>query len=296
MFDFAAFDVAVGLIFVYVVLALVCSTLNETIASIFSWRASYLREGVANLLDPANKSNGQELAKTLYAHPLVNGLIRPVSPKGKLRYPAYLPARVFASALLDFDATGVERSVDDAIKAIPSEQAQKALTALWTDAKGDAASFRHSVEVWFDDAMERVSGWYRRRVQVVMWVLAAAIAIGLNVDSIRIANDLWKDKTVRAAVVARAQNPPAGTATPQVTDVAKSVETLTELKLPIGWGGEPRPKGGSDWLLKVLLKTVGLLMTATALTLGAPFWFDVLGKVSRIRSAGPRPAKTEPQT
>ena len=116
MFDFAALDVALALIFVYLVLALVCSALNETISGVFSWRASFLREGIANLLDPEDVGNGQELVQELFAHPLVNALIRPVSAKGKLRYPAYLPARVFASALFDFDGKGAERSVEDAMQ------------------------------------------------------------------------------------------------------------------------------------------------------------------------------------
>ena len=294
MFDFAALDVALGLIFVYLVLALVCSALNETISSVFSWRASFLREGVANLLDPDNHSNGQELVKKLYAHPVLNALIRPVSRKEKVRYPAYLPARVFASALLDFDGKGAKRSVQEAIKAVPSAQARMALTTLWIDANGDVVAFRRSVESWFDDAMERVSGWYRRRVQLVMWVLALAVAVVLNVDTIRIADHLWKDKTVRAAVVARTENPPP-TEAPQVTDIAKSVDTLDELKLPIGWSVETRPEGGWDWFLTALTKAIGLVLTAAALTLGAPFWFDLLGKVARVRSAGSRPEKAEQQ-
>jgi hypothetical protein len=293
MFDFAALDVALGLIFVYLVLALVCSALNETISSIFSWRASFLREGIANLLDPENHGKGQELATTLYAHPVVNALIRPVSRSQKPRYPAYLPARAFASALLDFDGTGAKRTVEDAINAVPSEGARRALRTLWEEANGDTVAFRRAVESWFDDAMERVSGWYRRRVHLMMWVLAIAVAAVLNVDTIRIADHLWKDKTVREVVVARTQNPPpAATQAPSVTAVARNVDTLNELDLPIGWSAETRPSDGWDWFLTGWRKAIGLLLTAAALTLGAPFWFDLLGKVARVRSAGVRPATT----
>jgi hypothetical protein len=296
MLDFAALDVALGLIFVYAVLALVCSALNETISSIFSWRATYLREGVANLLDPENYAQGQELAKQIYAHPIVNSLIRPVSPKGKLRYPAYLPARAFAAALLDFDATGAKRSVEEAIAAVPSAQARKALTTIWLEANGDVVAFRRAVESWFDDAMERVSGWYRRRVHLVMWVLAIAVVVVLNVDTVRIADHLWKDKTVRDAIVARTENPPStATGTPPVTAVATNVDTLKQLSLPIGWSAETSPDDGWDWFLTVWRKAIGLVLTAAALTLGAPFWFDLLGKVARVRSAGARPEKAEKQ-
>ncbi|HSK14533.1 MAG TPA: hypothetical protein VK915_00030 [Gaiellaceae bacterium] len=42
MLDFAALDVALGLVFVFVVLSLVCSALVETLSSLFAWRAEYL--------------------------------------------------------------------------------------------------------------------------------------------------------------------------------------------------------------------------------------------------------------
>jgi hypothetical protein len=298
MFDFAALDVALGVIFVYLVLALACSALNETISSVLSWRAKFLREGIANLLDPENNSNGRTLATQLYGHPLINSLIRPVSRKGKLRYPSYLPSRAFASALLDFDRKGASRSVDEAIAAVPSPQVRAALTTLRNSAKvkegeEEAAAFKRAVEAWYDDAMERVSGWYRRRVQVVMWVLAAGIAFSLNVDTIRIADHLWKDKTVRSAVVARTQNPPVTTEPGDISEFSHQVDDLKELKLPIGWSIETQPEGFWDWLRRILLKGTGLILTAAALTLGAPFWFDVLGKVARIRSAGARPKEEE---
>ncbi len=291
MLDFAALDVAIGIILVYFVLAVVCSALNETIAGAMGWRAKYLRVGVANLLEPERLQRGEELAAQLYLHPVINGLIRPLSRRGKRRYPSYLPARAFATALLDFDATGAERKAEDAIAAIPSPQLQTALTTLLRDAGGDATRFRRSVEKWYDDAMERVSGWYRRRVQLVLWVLAVLVVAVLNVDTIRMADQLWKDKTVRESVVATAQNVPASQQTPDLTRVAKDVGDLKQLKLPIGWSVESRPSGGRDWIVRIALKLVGLVLTAAALTLGAPFWFDLLGKVARVRSVGARPAK-----
>lgn len=295
MIDFAALQVALGLVFVYLVLALVCSALNEAMSSAFSWRSRFLREGIANLLDPDDVAKGQEHATALYAHPVVNGLIRPVDRKGRTRYPSYLPARVFASALLDFDRKGAQRSVADAIKAVPSPQTREALTTLWLNSNKQDDLFRKAVEGWYDDAMERVSGWYRRRVHTWTWIFAIVIALALNIDTIRIADHLWKDKTVRAAVVSRTQHPPA-TAETTVTNVATSVGRLQQLKLPMGWWIESRPRGGWGWASDALLKVFGILMTAGALSLGAPFWFDMLGKLANLRAAGNRPVKSETQS
>ena len=98
------------------------------------------------------------------------------------------------------------RKLGDSIEAIPSKPVQDALKALLTSAQGDAVYFRHSVEQWYDDQMERVSGWYRRRIQKVLWILAFAVVIALNADTLQIAKRLWVDPTQRAAIVSQAQN------------------------------------------------------------------------------------------
>jgi hypothetical protein len=290
--DFAALDVAIGLIFVYIVLSLVCSALNETVSSIFSWRAKFLREGIANLMDPADHSTGKQLVETLYSHPLINSLIRPVSRRGRQRYPSYIPSRSFVTAVLDFDAKGAVRTVDEAVAAIPSAPLRDSLQVLLNSAEKDVDRFRHSAEQWFDDAMERVSGWYRRRIQLMMWALAAALVLSLNADTIRIAEHLWSDKTVRAAVVARA-NAVKSTEPVNLPDVGKQVGEIKQLEVPIGWSVETRPHGAGEWIVRLLLKILGLLLTAAALTLGAPFWFDALSKVARLRSAGAPPPATD---
>jgi hypothetical protein len=292
--DFAGLQVALGLIFLYLVLALVCSALNEAIAGARGWRAHFLRVGIANLLDPDDPVQGQLHAQTLYAHPLVNGLIRPVGRKGRPRYPSYLPARVFAAALLDLDRKGTTQSVEAAIKSVPSAQTRQALTTLWSTSDHQNELFQKAVEGWYDDAMERVSGWYRRRVHSWLWVIAIVLTLSLNVDTIRVADHLWKDKTVRDAVIARTQHPPAS-AKASVTNVAASVTNLQQLKLPIGWWVETKPRGSWGWSREVLLKLLGLLITASALTLGAPFWFDTLGKIANLRTAGNRPAPSATQ-
>lgn len=293
MFDFAALEVALGLIFVYLVLSLVCSALNETISSVLSWRAKFLREGVANLLDPKDAENGRALMEKLYENPLIDGLVRPVSRWRRKRYPSYIPAQTFVAALVDFDVKTTQKRLQELIDHVPSPQMQEALSRLLKYAHGDVAAFQRAAERWFDDSMERVSGWYRRRVQLMLWLLAAAIVLALNVDTVRVAQSLWDDRTVRAAVVARAEAAGAQQQEPDVKRVAKDVGSLEELKIPLGWTSETRPDGGGDWAVTIALKALGLLLTAAALTLGAPFWFDTLSKVARIRSAGAPPPATD---
>jgi hypothetical protein len=302
VFDLAALDVALGLVFVYLVLSLVCTAINETVSSVLAWRADTLREGIANLL------GGEDERMQLYRHPLVAGLIRrggarwrrvPLARRLPImreeRYPSYIPARVFAMAVLnpvEGDGPVTKKDVAAVIEAIPSQDVRQALQVLWNDADENVARFRASLETWYDEAMSRVSGWYRRRIQFWLWVWALAVAVGLHADTLQIARTLWTDDATRAVVVARAERTAQAPLTEaSVETAAQSVTELKELEIPLGWSG-PFPQG--DWqhdLWVVLLNALGLGLTAVALTLGAPFWFDLLKKVANIRSAGKAPAE-----
>jgi hypothetical protein len=325
MFDFPTLELAIGLVFLYVVVALVCSTVNEAISTAVGLRARFLQLGILNVLSgsTATTDAGIQTARRFYSHPLVQGLIRPGrGPEPSLDptavekwwrrppYPSYLPSRTFVVALTDLAETseglkavdeqeakaaaermkaaaaGLERS----LAAIPNTQLSEALLALYRSAGRDAAAFTHAVEQWFDDAMERVSGWYKRRVQLILACIAAVIVVLLNADTLAAGRVLWRDDAVRAAVVKKAES----TAEGQLSDVELDRE-VQKLDLPLGWefsfGDEPTqfPNDVVAWLAKLL----GLSLTIGAALLGAPFWFDLLSKITRVRATGAPPPATD---
>ena len=312
MFGSAALDVVIGLFFVYLILSLIASGLNEGVSSLFAMRAKVLEDGIRNLL------GSKQAKEEFYEHSLVKsmtketGVIRKIRKRlgGKdRRFPSYIPSRTFALALLDNitgpDAPITPASVKQALETMPESNLKKSLIVLWNDAGAELSEFQHSVERWFDEGMERVSGWYRRRVHVVLWAISLLMVIALNADTVVIAKTLWNDDTLRAAVVAEAETTvEAGqqaVADPEFEDVAAEFDKVQDLNLPIGWtlaekgsGDAPYPQELPDtWGdLGELFpeKLLGLFLTAAALTLGAPFWFDLLGKVAGVRSSGGRPS------
>jgi hypothetical protein len=301
VFDFATLDVAIGLIFVFFVLSIVCSAINEFVASMLRWRPAMLGEGIENLLSgtPNVTAEGRALARSVHEHPLIQGMIKP----GSHRWPSYVPSRTFVSALLSLgtlpgSVAGAERSVQESIDAIPSQHVRDALTGLLRRAGGDVRRFEALAEEWFDDSMERVSGWYRRKVQIALTVIAVAVVLALNVDTVQVATHLWSDNSVRRAVVASASATAAtgdGSSTCStpgacLQDVANSVGQLESLEIPLGWTGGNSPDWG-DWVWYPS-KLIGLVLTVAALSLGAPFWFDALGKLNSLRNAGPKPPKS----
>lgn len=300
-----ALDVAIGLILVYGLLALIVSGLNEAIARAVSLRARFLEEGIRNLL---NDPSGQGLAAGVLQHPLVRGLQRngaEADPESA-KLPSYIPSRTFAAALFDTIAPPEESESRDLVQAaknsvskVENEAVRRTLLTLLGNARQDLDGFRKGVEDWYDASMDRVSGWYKRRVQTILLVLSLLVALGLNADSFQVANTLWNNDAVRHAVVAEAdqisrREPAQGTIKERLERTAQDVEKLESLKLPIGWsGGDTDPRRPPDDVLAWLMKFIGIALTGVAVSLGAPFWFDTLGKALRLRSTG-KPERSSP--
>ncbi len=323
MLNFPALDVALGLVFLYFILALVCSGINEAFASWARWRAQDLERGLWELLqDP---KEGVAALEKLKRHPLINPMLHPnnksqtaasetetkdastkLKTNRKTDFPSYIPSRTFVTALLGFDQAAVSgaknidvtegmRKLNESIGQIPSKRVQEALTALLHGAQGDAVAFRRSAEQWYDDQMERVSGWYRRRIQKILWLLAFLIAFTLNADSLHIAKRLWVEPSVRSALVSQAQN---ASSTADKTDPAAKLDALP---VPLGWhlaSARNDPQGFpfyEKWSMfwALLSKLIGLSLTVVAITFGAPFWFDTLSKLARLRNTGAPPPASD---
>ncbi len=249
--------------------------------------------------------------------------------------PTYIPSRAFAQALVDLvtrGPAGNALSVYDAVTpgitvqgvraALPTVQSPRLarMMTLLTDGAADIEQVIANTEQWFNDAMEQVSAVYRRRTQWGVLIIAAIVSVALNVDSIAIANHLARSKGAREALVARAatylkenDRPSTSAATQADTTVAsvqaradstqavlrRQVADLQSLDIPLGWSYVAHAPGNAPaadttgW--GILTKIFGLLVTTFAVSLGAPFWFDLLKRVVSIRSTV-KPGEEEKKT
>ena len=325
MFGSPILDVAIGMIFVYLLLSLICSAANELIEARLRNRARSLEAGIRNLL------GDKGLADKLYGHDLVSGLFS--VKQGK---PSYIPSRTFALALLNIvfpdgvtpsgqPGANPLASIRETVSKLPANDAvapiQKALLALIDDAQGDINKLRTNIESWYDAAMDRVSGRYKRRAQAIILVLGLGIAVALNADSGYLARHLSTDPAMRNSLVSAAQvyaqkesageqgkqNTAQGNSATQgsgqqspasaQTSFDENLRKIQGLGLPIGWsidGGDPHLKwpGGriwkpdvlAEWYGQVRFHWLGWILTALAISLGAPFWFDMLNKFIVVRS------------
>jgi hypothetical protein len=159
---------------------------------------------------------------------------------------------------------------------------------------------RRNLEDWFNDAMDRFTGWYKRWTRQISFGVAVVIVVAANADSMMLANRLARDAALRAGIVAAADSASqkiAGDTSNIQTARQQLLDESEKLNLPLGWIN-PKVNGAEDpfaferiprttwgWLAKAF----GLLMTALAVSLGAPFWFDTLSKFMNVRGAGKVP-------
>ena len=291
-------DVGIGLILIYLLLSVMASAMNEAIESLIKMRAVNLELGIRELLhDPA-------LAKQIYGHPLICGLYRGKYRSGARNLPSYLPPSSFALALLDLVARGpVSESAapaaaggGDADARLPAATpspisidavrrnlstvpppVRRVLEIALDAAEGDLARLQASVEAWFNSSMDRVSGWYKRHAGRCILVIGAFLTVALNVNTVTLARYLSHERGARDVLVQRAGAVARDTTILQQRNFGAVSDSLRSLALPIGWGSTPSPSP--------LTLFGGWLATILAISLGAPFWFDMLNKVVAVRSA-----------
>jgi hypothetical protein len=306
MLGSSALEFAIGMAFIYLLMSLAVTSFQEGLASLARRRARTLHAGVRNLLgDPA-------LVTRIYEHPLVKSL------HSGGRRPSYIPSRLFALALLDSITPTTEVPTASSVKAViesGTRELDAALRLLMADSKGDYDRFVENVEVWFNHGMERVSGWYKRYTQAILFASALGFTVLVNADSLEMACVLWKDSTVRASLVAEAERgdpapPPPPTEPEEPADIAAAADVYMQpiraVRLPIGWGDGvsplasslgcgaalPRPTSAALWMAAVSRHWLGWLITVLAVSLGSPFWFDLLNKFMSIRGGGKAPEES----
>jgi hypothetical protein len=155
---------------------------------------------------------------------------------------------------------------------------------MMNQANGDPTKVRKQLQTWYDNSMERVSGWYKGQTQLMLLGIGLALAIVMNIDTISITNSLLQNPAIRSTADALAQKV-TGPNDPALASY------LSQLNIPLGW---PDPYAATHplvvldfaWLLR---KIIGMLVTAFAVSQGAPFWFDLLNKVTNLRSSGNKP-------
>ena len=363
-------DVGIGIALLFLFTSLVCSAMREAVETIMKSRAMDLERGIRELL---KEDDGATYVKKLFDHPSIFGLytgsydptklgeakyilgatgtkIMPRAARSNL--PTYIPSQNFSAALIDMVRSAGPggplsvASLRKGAEAIQNEPIKFAVLSALDETGDDLAKTRKSIEAWYDSAMDRVSGWYKRRTQVALLAIGLLTGVLFNIDAITIARHLATVKTYREAIVAsvpairqalekmgsdglagakdadpkplpnpaqktKGQPPPPEALAKQddephsdpnepsqkhgadgaVEEVRNVLSAFADTGFALGW---PPPQFadckqmGSCGPLKyagIFVQMVaGWIVTALAVSLGAPFWLDLLNKFMVVRS------------
>ena len=274
-------EAAIGLAVVYAAMSVFCSGLNEVAAEWIGRRGRFLREGLLNAV------MDRWMYLRITTHPLIWSLYRDVP--GKPRPPSYIPAAAFTTAAIEtilLKAAQLDGAGPGATPAAPTfAQLREALVRcraagyyladallpLVDAAGGDLPAARGNVAAWYEATMDRVSGWYKRRTRWLLFGIGLAVAVLGNVDTIEVVTALAQREPLGFPIGFACLKPAAGAGVGEM--------------LAACWTNVAA-EGAARWPLKA----IGWLLTALAVSLGAPFWWQLLSRVVDQRGSGPKPA------
>lgn len=187
-------------------------------------------------------------------------------------------------------------------------------------------AFKQKLVHWFDESMQQVSSWYKHTSQLRVLTIGAVLAVTFNADTFQITDKLSRNSAIRAELNAQAnlllQDPfvleqglgaaeTAQDSADLLRDLGADLAAYTKSRVEwnsvyeqtgLGWGdgftddftgnklSHYRRFGTTPstvfYILYLFYKVIGLILTALALSLGAPFWFDLLKKFVNIRGVG----------
>ena len=307
MFDIGFLDIILGLIFVYLLFSTLVTLLVEYVSAYLQLRGKNLRKIITRALDDDIGPN--EISEEFYNHPLIKYLSK---KKGKL--PSYISSDKFAKVVLDLIRTGADlkqlghssnleenTKLSEAIDKMPDvlgPETKSLLKSFAKESAEDINDFGERLENWFDETVERGKGWFSRQIKWVTLGVSIVVAIGLNVDTIRIYQELSQDDELRAEIAASASDYFKSAKKPDDPEELEEFNTAQrelehfykeEIKgevnrLGLGWNQTSLQRMNS--VRGFLLTLIGWVMTGFAISLGAPFWFGMFNKISAIRSTG----------
>ena len=327
MFNSVFLSIAIALVFVFLLLAVMVTAINELVFTFYRSRAKQLEKFLSKLY--FHDEEWDKIFAAIKHSPFINVLKK--DPKS---FPGSIPAETFTTALLAH--IGKNNLTIEAVKKAVEENKDthsgfySMLSALMSQ-NPTIEQLRAEIDKLFNSAMERLTGWYKRNAKIMSFVFALIICAGLNIDTITITKNLWNNKDKAEQIASFAASASAymekndssqvvfrsgsdtlaylkvenkaltgskvGQAVAMIDttggkkseqQLVRSYNVLAKLDIPIGWSKENIPANAHNGWMNIglwLLKILGILLTTAAVSLGAPFWFDILNKITPLKQS-----------
>jgi hypothetical protein len=284
------FEVAIGLILVYYIMGAIVSTVTKIVTESLETRGVALEKYLVRIagdktVDLTNLPQIKALRPIRYAN-WWNVLGAGTEEKKVEKIPADTLVNAF------FDITGLtaqqSMSAEDLtglISKLPDSEGKQALLKWINQGVININDLRTRTNDYISGTLNQAASTFKARARSFVIIFSLLITLAFGTDSIQLAKDLWSDAGLRA--VAAQQATILSSQPGQIPDITALFNQLGPLSFRIGWWQSqslPAPKNFSDWLTIILLKILGLGITAVAVSQGSSFWYDLLKKATGTSS------------
>ena len=221
-----AIDVALGLCFIFLLYSLLATIIQEMVSRWLGLRARMLLKAVARMLDDqeegkfvgrfleyfydiykdarfyfVNSFENRPISEKFYTHPTIKYL----GESSWNRKPSYLSDKIFSQTLVDIlrgeDYDGTQNQMDLIKERLAKNvlnfkdkcDTVRQMKIFVAEAKGDVDKFKALIETWYNETMERCSGWFKRQAQFIAFFIGLGLALTFNIDTISIVDILSTD-------------------------------------------------------------------------------------------------------
>lgn len=345
-------ETGIAVALVFFVFSIVAYIIQEIIAIKFRYRGNMLKGAIEQLLDV-----DESISRNFFKHPQIK-LLQKKSLKNKEQtLPSYIPSGNFAMAIMDMVSSKAAAKTGELLNDYKAglagftatENGLQTLLKNWADNSSSTKELKENIEKWFNEYMDRVSGWYKTKATTVTRLIAIGIALFFNVDIIRITQTIHGDAVLKATMVATAERmvdkpdvvqayykdnlsekmnaldtafkkDTAGKLPAEILVLSKKkdstkntilssydkqqiglvqslIDSVDNQKLVFGWldgnpftveDAEPGKKRCRT-IPEYIFLLLGIGLGAAGISMGAPFWFDMMSKLVNVRRAGLKP-------
>ncbi len=280
-------DVAIGLIVVYYLLGSVVSLITQLMNETLETRGRALQQYLTRLVGEAKIGDFIRLPQIQALRPIrYKNLISFVTADTEPKMVEKIPVAILVDSF--FDISGLtqrgEQQAQDILTLLnnlPDSEAKRAFLTWANQGVSSLTDLRLRATDYFNGVLEQAAATFRARARSFVIILSIAITLLFGTDTIQLAQNLWSSADLRAIAAAQAQAVVAQEgAQMNIDDLAAELEKYS---IKIGWWQTQKvPETGNpaDWASFLFWKTLGLSITAMAVSQGSSFWYDLLKKVT----------------
>lgn len=279
-------EVVIGLIFIFYVLGSIVSLVTQWINESLETRGKALEKYLIKIV-------GSKKLGDLVTLPQLQAL-RPIRYRNFLSVfnsatEAKKLEKVPVATLVDayFDLAGLTANTEldatkltELINKLPDSEGKQAFIQWLNQGVTGMEDLRKRTTAYFSGLMEQAAATFRSNARSFVITLSILMTLLLGVDSIQVVRTLWLNAELRALAAAKAEMVVQQEGTDAtITDL---LQELSDLTINIGWWRTELPTDADalGWLGFIVLKVLGLGLTAMAVSQGSSFWYDLLKKIA----------------